>query len=120
MNYLYTPDDSQMGISSSAARLDVSIDGAERWDGTFLGMNSISRLELGYYGDLQRYPFHNPARGGLTWFGEGRGCNTLTGWFVVDSITYAGDVLTAIELRFEQHCEGAAPALNGSLRWSAP
>ena len=25
--------------------------------------------------------------------------------------------MTAIELRFELHCEGAAPALNGAIRW---
>lgn len=39
--------------------------------------------------------------------GQGRGCNTLTGGFVVDGETYSNGALTAIDLRFEQHCEGA-------------
>lgn len=117
-NYLYVPADSQITISSTGARLDVSIQGDERWSGRFQGMNTLSRLEVGYYGDLQRYPFHNPVKGGLSWTGEGRGCNILTGWFVVDSVTYVGVTLTAIELRFEQHCEGGVPALNGEIRWS--
>jgi len=47
----------------------------------------------------------------------GRGCNTLTGWFVVDSVTYNEIALTAIDLRFEQHCEGDLPALHGEIHW---
>jgi len=81
-------------------------------------MNSITELEQGYYGTLQRYPFHNPAKGGLSWSGNGRGCNSLSGWFVVDSITYVGGTLSAIDLRFEQHCDGDTPALNGKVSWS--
>jgi len=116
-SYTYTPFDSQITIDSPSGRLSVSIDGDEYWNGDFQAMNSLNRLEVGYYGDLRGYPFHNPATGGLDWSGEGRGCNTLTGWFVVDSVTYAGTTLMAIELRFEQHCEGGAPALHGVVRW---
>ena len=87
------------------------------WWGDFQTMNSVSQLQPGYYGSLHRYPFHNPARGGLDWWGQGRGCNTLDGWFVVDTVTYSGPTLTAIDLRFEQHCEGAAPALHGQIHW---
>lgn len=93
--------------------------GAGGWTGEFEGMSSVSRLEPGYYGSLQRFPFHNPVRGGLSWGGQGRGCNTLTGWFVVDRITYAGSTLTALDLRFEQHCEGGGPALRGAVHWTA-
>jgi hypothetical protein len=81
-------------------------------------MNSLTRLQVGYYDDLRRYPFHNPTKGGLNWSGEGRGCNTLTGWFAIDAVTYENGQLTAIELRFEQHCEGGAPALHGAIRSS--
>jgi len=27
--------------------------------------------------------------------------------------------LTALDLRFEQHCEGGTPALHGAIHWSA-
>ena len=116
-NYLHAPADSQITIDSAGARLDVSIQGDESWSGLFKGMITLSRLEVGYYGDLQRYPFHNPVKGGLSWTGEGRGCNTLTGWFVVDSVSYTGSTLTAVDLRFEQHCEGRVPALHGKIHW---
>jgi hypothetical protein len=118
-SYLYTPADSVINVSANSAYLDVSIDGDENWTGNFQGMDSLMRIEVGYYGDLQRYPFHNPVKGGLNWSGEGRGCNTLTGWFVVDSVTYAGTTLEAIDLRFEQHCEGGGPALHGAIHWDA-
>jgi hypothetical protein len=42
----------------------------------------------------------------------------VSGWFVVDSVTYTGTAVTAIDLRFEQHCENAAAALHGKIRWS--
>jgi hypothetical protein len=34
-------------------------------------------------------------------------------------VTCDGNTLTAIEFRFEQHCEGGGPALNGAIRWDA-
>jgi hypothetical protein len=54
----------------------------------------------------------------LAWRGQGRGCGELVGWFVIDDITYDGASFESIRLRFEQHCEGDAPALNGEIRWS--
>ena len=90
------------------------------WDAQFMGMTSITQLQPGYYGGLERYPFHNPVAGGLNWSGNGRGCNTLSGWFVVDAISYSGGALTALDLRFEQHCEGGSPALRGKVHWTAP
>jgi hypothetical protein len=81
-------------------------------------MNILTQLQPGYYGNLMRYPFNNPVRGGLNWSGDGRGCNTLTGWLVVDNATYDNDILTAIDLRFEQHCDGATPALHGQIHWT--
>ena len=80
-------------------------------------MNTLTQLQPGYYAGLQRYPFHNPVLGGLDWSGDGRGCNTLKGWFTVDSVTYVGSTLTAIDLRFEQHCEGGTTALHGAIHW---
>ncbi len=87
----------------------MRVDGHEQWDGSFQAMDTVAQLQPGYYGDLQRYPFHNAVRGGLDWSGEGRGCNTL-----------AGATLTGVDLRFEQHCEGATPALHGQLHWRSP
>jgi len=80
-------------------------------------MISIDLLQPGYYGPLQRYPFHNPARGGFFWIGEQRGCNQSVTWVVVDRAVYVDRLLTAVDLRFEQHCELELPALHGQVHW---
>jgi hypothetical protein len=117
--YLYTQADAALSVSASAGHLSVGVDGDEYWDGQFQAMSGISALQPGYYANLTRYPFHNPVKGGLDWYGEGRGSNTLTGWFAVDAVTYAGSALTSIDLRFELHSEGGAPALHGAIHWEA-
>jgi hypothetical protein len=115
--YLYTPLDASLAVSATGGRLTVGVDGDTWWNGYFQTMSSITSLETGYYPDLQRYPFHDPTKGGLSWSGDGRGSNTLTGWFVVDSVGYVNGELTSIDLRFEQHSEGGAPALHGAIHW---
>ena len=118
-SYLYTPADASVSVFADGGGLAVGIDGDESWSGEFKAMMSLVQLQVGYYGNLLSFPFENPARGGLLWSGEGRGCNELSGWFVVDRVTYTGTTLTAIDIRFEQHCEGAAAALRGAIRYSA-
>ena len=119
LTYTYTQATAILTVAATGGHLSVGVKGDESWSGDFQTMNSVSQLLPGYYGSLERYPFHNPVRGGLNWSGQGRGCNTLDGWFVVDAVTYSGSTLTAIDLRFEQHCEGGAPALHGQIHWDA-
>jgi len=116
--YTYTQTNAQITVTVTGGHLSISINGNETWAGDFQTMNTINQLTLGYYGNLQRYLFNNPAKGGLNWSGEGRGSNTLAGWFAIDNVAYVNGVLTAIDLRFEQHSEGASPALHGQIHWS--
>jgi hypothetical protein len=115
----YTKADALLNVTVTDNRVTVGVGGDQNWSGDFITMNSLSQLQPGYYGDLRRYPFHNPVKGGLSWGGEGRGCNVLTGWFVVDGVTWNGASLATLDLRFEQHCEGAVPALRGKIHWEA-
>ena len=116
----YTPLDAVIRVSTSTSRVSFDIQQGDGFgNGDFQGPSTISQLERGYYPNLTRYPFHDPAFGGLDWFGNGRGCNTLTGWFVVDNVAWSGTALAAIDLRFEQHCEGASPALHGQVHWTS-
>jgi hypothetical protein len=116
--YTYTQASAAITPTSSGAYLGISISGDQNWSGDFQGIRAMSRLTVGYYAGLSRYPFNNPVLGGLSWSGEGRGCNRLSGWFVIDSISYSGNTLTAVDLRFEQRCEGGAP-LHGQLHWTS-
>ena len=116
--YTYTPVNATIAVTANAGHLSVTVNGVEGWFGDFQAMSTLSQLAPGYYADLRRYPFHNPVKGGLEWFGEGRGCNTLLGWFAIDGVTYTNGNLTALDLRFEQRCEGGTPALHGAIHWS--
>jgi uncharacterized repeat protein (TIGR01451 family) len=116
--YTYTGSNATFSLDAIGSRVSLAVNGSESWSADFQGMTGIARLQPGYYGDLRRYPFHNPVKGGLSWSGEGRGCNTLRGWFVVDSVAYDAAGLASITLRFQQNCEGLVPALRGKLSWA--
>jgi hypothetical protein len=89
------------------------------WYLDFAAPNSQA-LTLGTYTNATRFPFQDPSQPGLSVAGDGRGCNMLTGSFTVLEISYgtSGDV-SAFRATFEQHCEGAAPALRGEVRFNA-
>jgi hypothetical protein len=111
---IYTTSNSTLTVAGASDLLTVAI--ANQWMGDFLTMNNLS-LQAGYYPNLERWPYNNPVTGGLSWAGESRGCNTLSGWFAIDDITLVGGNVATVDLRFEQHCEGATPALHGQIHW---
>ncbi|HEU4653987.1 MAG TPA: hypothetical protein VFS47_08365 [Steroidobacteraceae bacterium] len=120
---LYTPLDAvistdQGGMTPAGNRFDLQVRGDQDWTASFQAMSTVADLQPGYYGNVLAFPANNPAIGGLQWAGEGRACNQLTGWFVIDDVQYSGSVLDSIQLRFEQHCEALAPTLHGFVRWS--
>lgn len=116
--YTYTPATAVISVSSTGGLLSVNINGNTWWYGNFKVMNTLTQLQPGFYPGLQRYPFHNPVFGGLDWSGSGRGCNTLKGWFAIDNVSYdINGTLAAIDLRFEQNCEGGTTALHGAVHW---
>ncbi len=77
-------------------------------------------LTPGVYEGATRFPFQEPGAPGLDVSGEGRGCNKLTGRFEVFEVRYGpGDTVVSFAAEFEQHCEGAAPALSGSILFNS-
>lgn len=114
----YTQANSALSVTVVDGHVAVRILGDQTWSGDFQPMGNVSQLPLGYYRGLHDYPFQNPARGGLTWYGEGRGC-AATGWFVVDGVTYANGAVATLDLRFEHHCGNGVPALRGKIHWDA-
>jgi hypothetical protein len=92
--------------------------GSSFWNLHFASDDGLE-LEPGLYLDAQRWPFQDPGHPGLSVSGEGRGCNTLTGEFTVTSAVYDYYGVPAVyAASFEQHCEGAVPALHGTIDYS--
>lgn len=125
-NFLYTSPPAEIDVitdnptlSEGHATIGVFQPNAE-WYGDLQVPDGLHELRVGYYPDVARYPFHDPGRGGFDWSGNHNGCNNVSGWFVIDAVRY-DDVgkLTALDARFEQHCEGVTPALHGAIRWRA-
>jgi len=74
-------------------------------------------LRVGTYDGATRWPFQRDSDPGLDISGEGRGCNTLTGRFVVREADFtASGQVRQFWATFEQHCENRAPALYGDVR----
>ncbi len=116
---LHTPDNAAMWSEQVGGYFAIHIRGDHYWDGEFQVMQTEPRLSVGYYGDLRRFPFHNPAKGGLSWSQPDRFCDAIRGWLAVDAVSYSPQGwLSHIELRFEQVCEGQTAPLRGKLRWS--
>jgi|GEM_PF-634656 len=111
----FTPSrNNKNGVSFS-----VIAPGLATWWYLDLAAPNNAPLTAGVYEGATRYPFESISNPGLALYGDGRGCNTLTGRFVVFEATYANDgsVLT-FAADFEQHCEGGQAALFGSIRYN--
>src|SRR5260370_11735342 len=119
----FTPGDGTFTVNTVYNDgVDVSFQTANYscfWSLEFGPQNGQTLTQEEYEG-AQRFAFHSPTRPGIDVNGDGRGCNTITGRFLVSNITFAsnGTVLT-LAIDFEQHCEGAAPALFGSVRFNS-
>jgi len=89
------------------------------WYLNFAAPNGVP-LTVGVYEGATRYPFEASNVPGLSVYGDGRGCNTLTGSFEVKEIHYgANNVIESFWASFEQHCEGGVPALRGDISFNA-
>jgi hypothetical protein len=99
--------------------LSLTVIGDEQWGIDFQAMNSLARLEAGFYGNLKRYPVHNVTRGGLSAFGYARTCGQSIGWLMIDDVLYESGAISSIDLRFELNCDRETAPLSGSLHWDA-
>jgi hypothetical protein len=89
------------------------------WYLTFATQKLGTNLAPGSYPDAQRASFADLGHPGLDVYGDGRGCNTLTGNFGIEEVVfdYSNGIpkLVRFAASFEQHCEGLTPALTGRI-----
>jgi len=96
--------------------VSLSVTSGDEWWYLDFSAPGNAALSPGTYTGATRFPF-NGSGPGLSVYGDGRGCNTDTGRFTVLQIgTSATGVVTQFWATFEQHCEGATPALRGEIR----
>jgi len=83
-------------------------------------------IQPGFYPDAQRAAFTQPGHPGLDVTFQNRGSNTLTGNFTISQLTSMPDAtlpsglrLLTFDATFEQHSEGAGPALFGRIQFTS-
>ena len=121
LTYLYTPATDSIAVVGGRTHVGGGINAG---DGSWWYYDFVPPagdiLTTGATYNATRYPF-NGNGAGMDISGNGRGCNTLTGTFKVNSISVALDgTLRYVSISFVQHCEGSAPALHGTLDYRVP
>jgi hypothetical protein len=119
--YSYTPqngDDIEMGGGRTYVGFAINGANGDWWYADFEAPKGDILVPGATY-QATRYPFNNGGAG-LDVSGNGRGCNTLTGSFTVNSASFASDgTVQGVSISFVQHCEGATPAFRGTLAYRA-
>jgi hypothetical protein len=113
--YTFTQVNSRLTVNHIPQSIKITAETGTLWSGDF-SLSEYERIQPGYYGPRARGP-DLPQLGFMTFSGL-RACLYGSTWFAVDHVEYAADELTALDLRFEQHCSNASnPPLHGELRW---
>lgn len=120
---LYTYQDAQISASANydggVSGSVTSTDGSHWWYLDFAAPNG-EPLTVGSYTGAVRFPFQEAHQAGLALYGDGRGCNTLTGQFDVTEAQYNPDGSPVVfDVTFEQHCEGGEAAAFGRFRYES-
>jgi len=114
--YLITESDAVFTPSTSQNVVTISEQNGDYWETDFAGPTT-ARLTPGEYLNAQRYPFQPSGTPGLSAYGDGRGCDTISGEFDVLKALYSkAGALKSFAANFEQHCEEQTPALFGWVR----
>jgi len=115
-DYAYVAPTDTFQVISSASGIQVFV---QSWMLNFTPSTGKT-FAKGVYENAQSFPFTGPSTPGMSVSGIGRSCDRVTGRFeIFDLKTDSSGNITSFALQFEQHCEGAAPALFGQLLYNA-
>ncbi len=103
---------------SNALRANFITPGWTHWWFLNIGTADDTVLQAGAYESAQRAPSAGHPQ--LDFYGDGRGCDDLTGRFdVLEIVRDASGTVTQLAVNWEQHCEGIVPALLGQIRYNS-
>lgn len=113
----YVPPEASISASGSAGTVSIYVSDPSHWWYLDFASPTNRTLKKGKYPDAARYPFNSPLGAGMSVSGDGRGCNTLKGWFKV--LQYELDEFGSVAklaIDFLQNCEVSGPPLYGTVR----
>jgi len=116
-SYEYSETGALVTARASGAQLAIRVVGDRVWDG-FLALSSgETRLRAGTFAGLTNAPSADSA--GFRWSSQEKSCDASVATVTIDSVTYDGDALSAIDFKFEQRCDAKNGALRGTIHWRA-
>jgi len=89
------------------------------WGIVFAAPLGAEALPVGKYFEAMRSPFREGSKPGLSFSGDGRGNNKLTGSFAVWQLDIVNGEVIALAADFLQRSEGKGPPLLGRLRYKS-
>jgi hypothetical protein len=115
--YEYSEQSALVTVRPSGAQVAIRVVGDRVWDGFLALPSSETRLRAGTFAALTNAPAAGSA--GFRWSSQELTCGASVASVTIDSVTYDGDALTALDLRFEQRCDAQNGALRGTVHWRA-
>ncbi|MFL5915038.1 MAG: IPT/TIG domain-containing protein [Gaiellaceae bacterium] len=120
----FDPGNASITVYGGASALTISLDGGtsgDYFDMDFAAQPGAILTSGGIYTQAQRAPFREAGHPGIDIYGNGAGCNTDSGMFEVKDIaTDPTGAISRLWIIYEQHCEGARPALWGEVKLNEP
>jgi hypothetical protein len=120
---LYTPLDAGVSVSTSFDRtLIFGAQARDSWTGQLRPPGGLSALRVGrfaFVSGLTAAPAGDADVWDFYFSGRGRACDSTAGWIEIHRLERAGDQILAIELSFEQSCDGSPYRLRGQFRYDA-
>jgi hypothetical protein len=120
---LQTSGDTVFDVNADGNNVEVMGKGNRLLGLRFQAPAGFAQIVPGNYDKVSAWPWSTDIQAVLSASMDSGTCTTEQGWVTVDSASYAGGKLVALELRFEQLCSGGIYGpqglLHGHLRWRA-
>lgn len=117
----YTQANAVIRVMPAAAGVEVKVAGDVGW-AVYMQPIAGLAMQVGYYGgSLGEMNFGRSPKGSFAIHRSVpyEGCDSAQTGFVVDNLRYDGETIAALDLRFEQRCEGSInSALRGAIHWT--
>ena len=113
--YSYSINNALVTVRPLGAQLAIRVVGDRVWDG-FLSLGSgETLLRTGTLSGATNTPA--AGTGGFRWSSQELTCTASIATVTIDSVKYEAATLRAIDLHFEQRCNGQSAALRGTVHW---
>jgi len=120
LTYSFTPANAEIDFPGMQRDVQMNVNATDWqfWNAELIPASGQTLTPGTNYPNATRV-YHDSGNG-LQVIGDGRGCNTITGSFYVHQAVFSPVDNSPLNFRadFTQHCEGAIPALTGTIAWN--